>query len=139
MNSAVTKLNQALDSQIILEASNIPEGLISEIAIGPNTIGTSELKVDSVETENIKDLNVTNAKLTANTIQSGKVSFFKSTEITGTGANQNIAHGLGRTPGLISWMITQQGTGDTVVEGTHDGTNVILNFQATTKLKVVAF
>lgn len=139
MNSAQTPLNQALDSQIILEASNIPPGLLDDVAIGPNSIGTSELKVDAVETENIKDLNVTNGKLAANTIQSGKVSFFKSTEITGTGAEQDIAHGLARTPGFVSWMITQAGDGDTIVEGTHDGTNIKLNFPATTKIKVFAF
>ena len=83
---------------------------------------------DTVVTQDIKD----------SSVQSEDLSFFKSTEITGTGSDQNIAHGLGRTPSLVWWSISLQGTGDTVVEGATDGTNVVLNFPATTKLFVYA-
>ena len=85
--------------------------------------------VDStIRTEDIKD----------QSLQSEDLSVFKSTEITGTGSDQNIAHGLGRTPALVWWSISLQGTTDTIVEGATDGTNVVLNFPATTKLFVFA-
>lgn len=78
------------------------------------------------------------AEVDDQTIQAEDLSVFKSTEITGTGSEQNIPHGLGRTPSLVWWSLTLQGTTDTVVEGTHDATDVKLNFPATTKLKVFA-
>ena len=86
----------------------------------------------------LPDSTVTTADVKDASIQSEDLSVFQSTEITGTGSEQNIAHGLGRTPSLVWWSISLQGTTDTVVQGTHDGTNVKLNFPATTKLKVFA-
>jgi len=85
--------------------------------------------VDStIVTQDIKD----------QSLQAEDLSVFKSTEITGTGSEQNIAHGLSRTPTLVWWSITLQGDLDTIVEGTHDSTDVKLNFPASTKLKVFA-
>ena len=141
MNSSVTPLNQALDSQIILEAANIPAGLLDDVSIGPDSIGTSELKDNAVETLNIKDLNVTNGKLAANTIQSGKVSIFKSAEITGDTTAQSTAHGLARTPGIVFAFVTDSGTGTAggLVEGAHNGTSVIITAPTAVKYRVIAF
>lgn len=64
---------------------------------------------------------------------------FQSIEITGTGANQNIAHGLGYTPNRIWWSISSaDGNAFTVVPGTHTSTNIVLNFPASVKLYVNA-
>lgn len=141
MNSSVTPLNQALDSQIILEAANIPAGLLDDVSIGPDSIGTSELKNDAVETLNIKDLNVTNAKLAANTIQSGKVSIFKSAEITGDTTAQSTAHGLARTPAIVFAFVTDSNSGAAggLVEGSHTGTNVVVTAPTGVKYRVIAF
>ena len=86
----------------------------------------------------LPDSTVTSEDVKDFSIQGKDLSVFKSTEITGTGSDQNIAHGLGRTPTLVWWSISLQGTTDTIVEGATDGTNVVLNFPATTKLFVYA-
>lgn len=115
MNSAITTLNQALDSQIVLEASNIPDDLVIASDIAAGAVGTSELATDAV----------TNIKILNSTVQSEKISYFKSTEQTGNGSEQSIAHGLARTPGLV--IITPSAVAsatDTFVTGTADGTNV---------------
>ena len=84
------------------------------------------------------DSTITTADVKDSSIQAEDLSVFKSTEVTETGAAQNIAHGLGRVPALVWWSISLQGTGDTVVETPADSTNVILDFPATTKLFVYA-
>ncbi len=90
--------------------------------------GVGEGNPDRIGTDEVDD----------STIQAEDLSVFKSTEITGTGSDQNIAHGLGRTPSLVWWSISLQGDTDTVIEGATDATNVVLNFPATTKLFVYA-
>jgi hypothetical protein len=71
------------------------------------------------------------------------MSVFKSTEQTGTSSNQNIAHGLGVTPGLVMVFPTDTNvttTGDYIVtEGTHTTTNVVVTVTTGKKFKVVAF
>lgn len=89
----------------------------------------------------VKDATLTNAKFVNSTIQSGKISFFKSTEQTGTGSEQNIAHGLGRTPSLV-WVSSSDDNGVTgaitLTEGTHDSTNVKVTATTSAKYKVLA-
>ncbi len=85
------------------------------------------------------DSTVTNSDIAANTIQAGKLSFFKSTEQTGTGSEQNIAHGLGRTPALVIVFPTEgDGNAFDIAEGTHDSTNVKITTGAAVKFKVIA-
>lgn len=86
----------------------------------------------------IADATIANAKLVNSTIQAGKIDYFKSTEQTGTGSEQDIAHGLGRTPTLvIAYPSELTGIG-TIVEGTHDGTNVKVTAVTGDKYFVVA-
>lgn len=70
--------------------------------------------------------NIENADLANSTIEAGKIDFFKSTEQTGNGSPQNIAHGLGRTPALVIVVPTELTGIGTIVEGAHDGTNVVV-------------
>jgi hypothetical protein len=66
-------------------------------------------------------------------------SEFKSTEQTGTGSAQNVAHGLGATPSLVLVIPTKvNAVGDTFVEGTHDATNVKVTATAGAKYIVYA-
>jgi predicted RecA/RadA family phage recombinase len=78
-----------------------------------------------------------NASVTA-----AKLALFQSTEQTGTGSAQNIAHGLGVIPGLILYYPTDLAPATagvfTVVEGTHTTTNVVLTVTTGKKFKVVA-
>lgn len=81
--------------------------------------------------------------LAAGSILISKLKSFKSTEQTGTGSSQNIAHGLGVVPGLVFFMITSdtatQATGATYVEGAHDSTNLKMTVTSGAKFKIVAF
>lgn len=69
-------------------------------------------------------------------------SIFVSTEQTGTGAPQNIAHGLGVVPSQVFASPTDLApatTGDyTVTEGAHDATNVIVTVTTDKLFKVMA-
>lgn len=52
-------------------------------------------------------------------------SKFTSTEQTGNGSSQNIAHGLGTTPSLVWWAPSSlSGNAATFVPGAHDATNI---------------
>lgn len=65
---------------------------------------------------------------------------FKSTEQTGNGSSQNVAHGLGVVPSLVL-IIPSNLTGGAyvVVEGTHTSTNVLVTVTNGEKYLVVAY
>lgn len=77
-------------------------------------------------------------KTQAADLGSARLKFFKSTEQTGTGSSQNIAHGLGVTPGLVFAMVTDAGSTYVLTEGTHDATNVVVTVTSGKKFKVIA-
>lgn len=72
----------------------------------------------------------------------GKVTGkFQSPQETGTGAVQNIAHGLGVVPSLVLVSV-QDNTGAatfTIVEGVHTITNLLITVTTAAKYKVIAF
>jgi predicted RecA/RadA family phage recombinase len=70
-------------------------------------------------------------------------AFFKSSEQTGTGSAQNVAHGLGQVP-LVSIIVptdtSPATTGSMVVtEGTNTSTNVVVTVTSGKKFKVLAW
>lgn len=73
----------------------------------------------------------------------GQSKVFVSTEQTGTGASQNIAHGLGAVPRMIIVTptdLTPATVGSySVVEGAHTSTNVVVTVTSGKKFKVLAF
>lgn len=73
----------------------------------------------------------------------GGPKFFMSAEQTGTGAPQNVAHGLGLVPeGVVIWPTdtAPATTGAyTVTEGVHTTTNVVVTVTTGKKFKVFAF
>lgn len=74
---------------------------------------------------------------TATQIQAA--SIFKSTEQTGNGSAQDIAHGLTTIPSLVFVMLTDTGAAGTVVtEGSHDATNCVVTVTTGSKYKVIA-
>ena len=74
----------------------------------------------------------------APSIQSG--SSFKSTEQTGTGAPQTVAHGLGVTPSLFFAVPSNLTGGAYVVSAeSADATNVTLTVTNGEKFKIIAF
>lgn len=66
---------------------------------------------------------------------------FISAETTGTGSNQNIAHGLGRTPTKVAFMPTEFASNVSVdfTPGTHTGTNVVVSVGSGVKFQVIAY
>jgi len=67
--------------------------------------------------------------------------FFRSTEVTGTGSVQNVAHGLGYIPRSVIITLSEhaEATDADILQGTHDATNVIITAAATTKFYVTAW
>lgn len=66
-------------------------------------------------------------------------SLFKSTEQTGTGSSQNIAHGLGTTPSMVWWAPSSlSGNAATFVPGAHDATNCKMTVTAGEKFYIFA-
>jgi len=64
---------------------------------------------------------------------------FVSTEQTGTGAEQDVAHGLGGTPAKVFAALTETaGAGSDIAHGTHDGTNCKFTVTADDKFMVIA-
>jgi hypothetical protein len=76
-------------------------------------------------------------------ITKSKTMMFISTEQTGTGSAQNIAHGLGRVPSVIMVAPTDTSPATvgvyTVTEGTHTSTNVVVTVTSGKKFKVQAW
>jgi hypothetical protein len=70
-------------------------------------------------------------------------NFFKSTEQTGTGSSQDVAHGLGVVPRLVIVYPTDTSPATVgsyaMTEGSHDATNVKVTVTSGKKYKVVAF
>lgn len=85
--------------------------------------------------------NVTgNASGTAGALASG--STFTSTEQTGTGSAQNVAHGLGAVPRIVWWSLSELPAdlvaGADVAPGTHTSTNAVFTVTSGVKFYVFA-
>lgn len=71
---------------------------------------------------------------------------FISTEQTGTGASQDIAHGLGATPTMVWWAVSDAAAGLTagpppvlvMTPGAHDATNIKMTVSTGVKFYVFA-
>jgi hypothetical protein len=84
------------------------------------------------------DQTVVNADIALASIQANKISYFKSTEITGTGSEVDTAHGLGRTPALVIVIPTEVTGIGSYIEGTHDATNAKVTCVSGDKYVVIA-
>jgi hypothetical protein len=76
-------------------------------------------------------------------VRFSRASAFVSTEQTGTGSAQNVAHGLGLTPSAVLIVPTDTAPATvgayTAVEGTHTDTNVVVTVTSGKKFKVFAW
>jgi len=75
-------------------------------------------------------------------ITAAALGVFVSSEQTGTGSAQNVAHGLGVTPSKVFVAPTDTAPATTgaytVTEGTHTSTNVVVTVTSGKKFKVLA-
>lgn len=110
-----------------LMTSKNPLKLIKD---GINNAAAGVLAAGSVSTEELADDAVTGAK----------INNFKSTEQTGTGSEQDIAHGLGSTPSLVMVIpsLNKDGADCSFAEGTHGSVNIKVTATTGAKYYVVA-
>lgn len=107
-------------------------------------ISAADLATDSVAAAEIAAGAVGTAELAAGSVTFAKAKVFISTEQTGTGSSQNVAHGLAATPaGVLVAPTEHPGTPDTgafdIAEGTHTSTNVVVTVTTNVKFKVLAW
>jgi predicted RecA/RadA family phage recombinase len=94
----------------------------------------------AVTTNHIRDSAVTTAKIAAAAVTAAKLLIFSSTEQTGTGSSQNVAHGLSATPSVVQISVTEDpaGSGFDVAQGVHTSTNVVVTVTSGVKFTVLA-
>lgn len=103
------------------------------------TIDNVDALASAINTGTVEDGSITTAKLAAAAVTSAKMAIFVSTEQTGTGAAQTIAHGLGVTPSKVLIVPTYvPADGITITEGTHGTANVAVTVTTGAKFKVLA-
>lgn len=125
-------------------------------ASGLPTIAPTQITLTDNSATALQFLEGANPYLTFNTTNSGEqvvvakplhhaggiatASRFTSTEQTGTGSSQNVAHGLGSTPSMVWFSVSEDpaGTGFDVTPGAHDATNCVFTVTAGVKYYVFA-
>ena len=95
-----------------------------------------------IDTDSIANNAVTGGKVSDQSIPYSKLALFISSEQTGIGSSQNVAHGLGSTPTKVFVAPTELpadlAAGYDVAEGAHDATNVKVTVTTGVKFKVFA-
>lgn len=92
----------------------------------------------------LTDASVTTADLADDAVTFAKAAVFISSEQTGNGGAQSVAHGLGAVPAGVLVVPTEHpGTPDTgafdIAEGVHTSTNVVVTVTTNVKYKVFAW
>ena len=91
----------------------------------------------------VTDASIGTADLASQAVTFAKAAVFISTEQTGNGSAQNVAHGLGATPAGVLIVPTDTAPATTgaytVTEGTHTSTNVVVTVTSGKKYKVFAW
>jgi hypothetical protein len=88
----------------------------------------------------LNDSTITSADIKNASIVSADIKIFVSSEQTGNGNAQSIAHGLGSTPTKVICSLTEFGSTQAcdIAEGTHTSTNVVVTVTNGVKYKVWA-
>ena len=106
-------------------------------------VKTENLAKNAVLNVDVSDAAVGTSELINGSVTVAKMKVFKSTEQTGTGSAQSIAHGLGAAPALVIVYPTDTNVSTTgayvVIEGSHTSTNVVVTVTNGKKYRVVAF
>lgn len=150
---------QGIKADVIAESTSAAGVTIDSVLCkdGSVTVGTGgQVKTDTIAEKTsaagvtidgvlLKDGAVTgsvtgNASTATAASSIAAAGVFLSTEQTGNGSEQSVAHGLGSTP-VLAYAIPSDLTGGayTVAYGTHDSTNVNVTVTTGEKYRVVAF
>jgi hypothetical protein len=125
-------------SQETAKLDSLEPAAVGTASVADGAVTTAKFAAGAVDATALGALAVTTAKINTAAVTKAKALVFRSTEQTGTGSSQNIAHGLAVTPSVVLWSFTDCPAGAfTVAEGTHTSTNVVLT--ATSGLKFVVF
>ena len=108
------------------------------LAVGPS----DEFRVTSAGVATGTFAGAVTGNVTGSATKLAAAGRFISTEQTGTGSAQNVAHGLGVTPTVVLVSFTELpadlAAGADIAEGTHTSTNVVLTVTSGLKFKVLA-
>ncbi len=134
-------LDYVLGKHVEIDSNNIPDDVVIAADIADDSITAAKIADDAVETAKIKDVNVTTAKIADSGVTFAKAAIFISTEQTGNGSEQSVAHGLGATPAGTLVVPTEftDTTSVDIAEGTHTSTNVLVTVTNGVKYKVLAW
>jgi hypothetical protein len=114
-----------------------------DIVLGDDSVTTDMLQDDAVTTPKINDLAVTTAKLSGGAVTKATTKMFISSDQTGTGMPQNIAHGLGVNPttaNILFSVIDTAMAGDFAFTNlATDATNVTVTATANVVYRVQAW
>lgn len=124
--------------------AELADGVLSADAAGLAKMADGFLSADAAGRAKVADGFVTAAKLGSGAVTAAKALVFVSTEQTGNGSEQSVAHGLAAAPSKVLIVPTEvpdaaAETGFDIAEGTHTSTNVLVTVTSTVKYKVLAW
>lgn len=131
----LSKKNSGSFAGYALEAVNAGStSTINVLLTGTPGPGTADILAGAIGT----------SELANDAVKAAKAPVFVSAEQTGSGAAQDVAHGLAAIPSLVLIVPTLLSdaaaeTGFSIVEGVHDDTNVKVTATNTLKYKVMAW
>lgn len=141
--SASRTINNEKDVNRKIPGTAIADDAITAAKIAPGAVTAADVADGSVTAAKLATGAVTTAKVAAGAVTKAKTAMFISAEQTGTGAPQNVAHGLGVVPSAVFTAPTDTAPATagayTVAEGAHDSTNVVLTVTSGKKFKVMAW
>jgi len=124
---------------LAVDSAALAAGAVTTAKLGALAVDSAALAAGAVTTAKLGALAVDTAALAAGAVTAAKVTHFLSTEQTGNGSPQNVAHGLSGTPSLVLVFLTAVASAtDSLSEGAHDGTNAIVTASTGAKYKVLA-
>jgi hypothetical protein len=137
-------INNSADVARKFPTEALADGAVTAEKLADGAVEAADVADGSITAAKLAANAVTGAKIAAGVVTKAKTAMFVSTEQTGTGAAQDVAHGLGAVPSAVLVCVTEHpGTPDTgafdVAEGAHDGTNVKVTVTLNVKFKVMAW
>jgi hypothetical protein len=132
----------AKNTQRLIEAAAVEEAIdLGSNGIKADVIAESTAAAGvTVDGLLIKDGSAAAATLAAQATKLAAGGSFRSTEQTGTGSAQNIAHGLGTVPAAVIHGLSEFAADEAVdvAYGTHTTTNVVMTVTNGVKFYVLA-
>lgn len=133
---------------LAVDAAALGTGAVTTAKLGALAVDAAALATGAVTATKLGALAVGTAALAAAGVTFAKTLQFISTQQTGTGSAQNVAHGLGVAPTgqvLVAIEAGTDGSGSAgtqcpvVAQGTHTSTNVVLTVTSGAKFRVLAW